>query len=135
MGLRDLEKLLTKIKRELQDEGQILDMGRAYVLSFICLTFTAKSGGYVDDELYHAKRDQDPILPGEHGDESLETAADEVCKLLKRIYDWETVARPNDVGRVDVTVIRDAPRLDRIVWVSTGGGGQVTEPDDPMIMF
>jgi len=132
MGASDLEKLLTKIKRELHEDGQILDVGRAYALSFICLTLTAKSGGYVDDELYHAKRDQDPILPGERGDESLETAADAACQLLKEIYDWEATARSNGVGRVDVTVIRDAPRVERNVW---SDGEQAETPDDPMIMF
>lgn len=133
MGASDLEKLLIKIKQELREEGQILDMGRDYALSFICLDLTAVSGGYSTDEVYHAKRDQDD-LPGEHGEEPLETAADAVCRLLKEIYDWEAMARPNGVRLVEVTVIRDSPRVSRSLYGS-GGDGQVEPPDDPMIMF
>ena len=132
MGASDLEKLLIKIKLELRAEGQIVDMGRDYALAFICLDLTATSGGYSTDELYHAKRDQND-LPGKHGDEPLETAADVACQLLKDIYDWEAMPR-HGVERVDVTVIRTAPRVTRNVWGSASGG-EVEPPDDPLIVF
>ena len=132
MGASELEKLLIKIKQELREEGQILDMGRDYALSFICLDLTAVSGECSTDEVYHAKRDQND-LPGKHGDEALETAADAACQLLKEIYDWEAMARPNGVRLVEVTVIRDSPRVTRSVY--GGGVGGQEPPDDPMIMF
>ena len=131
MGASDLEKLLTKIKQELWNDGRIIKLGQDYALAFICLDLTAVLGGYSTDELYHAKRDQND-LPGKHGDESLETAADAACQLLKDIYDWEAMARPNGVRLVEVTVIRTVPRVTRNVW---GGSKQAEMPDDPMILF
>ena len=133
MNKEDLARLVTETANSLVSEGEVLDLGNDYRVSYVKLWFKDGHGHEAWGELFHANRHGDD-REGKHRGATVEEAAEAVIALLRRKRDWTGMAREHNLHAIYVVVQRVLAEAKRYLY-NVGGQVDAPTPEDPLIVF